>query len=149
MDLVMTLCSIVWDWVDLRADPLMLSCWPIYNLLFLFCVRLFSLFLLFGVWGLQTDSVLTLSQLWNFDYFLNINYNRIYSKNMQMTRLLKHWSNYRHSLWYNVDHLLTEIIGDQTQITQSSVLGTSYVTSSHDLCIWTCTIQCYQLVFFL
>ena len=42
-----TLCLMVWDWRVLRAVP-MHFCWP--NLFFLFCLLLFSLFLLSTGW---------------------------------------------------------------------------------------------------
>ena len=40
--ILVTLCLMVWDWLVSRAEP-MLSCW--HNLLFLFCLLLFYLFL--------------------------------------------------------------------------------------------------------
>ena len=57
-----TLCSIVWIWRVLRAEP-KFFCWN--NLLFLFSLHCFSLssFHLWVVWGwgLRTDSVLSSS----------------------------------------------------------------------------------------
>ena len=46
--ILVTLCLMVWDWQVSRAEP-MLSCW--YDLLFLFCLLLFYLFLP-SLWGL-------------------------------------------------------------------------------------------------
>ena len=40
--ILVTLCSVVWDWQVSRAEP-MLSCWR--DLLFIFCLLLFYLFL--------------------------------------------------------------------------------------------------------
>ena len=40
--ILVTLCLMVWDWRVSRAEP-MLSCW--HDLLFLFCLLLFNLFL--------------------------------------------------------------------------------------------------------
>ena len=40
--ILVTLCLMVWDWWASRAEP-MLSCW--HDLLFLFCLLLFYLFL--------------------------------------------------------------------------------------------------------
>ena len=60
--ILVTMCLMVWDWWDSRAET-MLSCW--HHLLFLFCLLLFYLFLPSMVvwgWSLWTDSVLTLSR---------------------------------------------------------------------------------------
>ena len=61
--ILVTLCLMVWDWRVSRAEP-MLSCW--HDLLFLFCLILFYLFLtsmgwLCGVGGLWIDRVLSIS----------------------------------------------------------------------------------------
>ena len=56
--ILMTLCLMVWDWRVSRAEPMLSCC---HDLLFLFCLLVFYLFLSFMGWGLWTDRVFSLS----------------------------------------------------------------------------------------